>query len=225
MRRFPVISAAVAALLAVSAAQAVPILIDDFNSPDMVVIDQIGGGATVVNSPGLIPNSRFVSHELLSGINTLTGDGSKVTIGSATFPAGSLEVANSSGRDSEVKVGWTIPAGLVPAVGSGGVASMAVTVVESDGNPTSLELFVNNVSQGTFFIAGNTSNDTNYFLLSAAAQNALAGGGQLMLVINGDTGWDLTLDSFGIEVPEPGSMALVGLALLAGGAASRRRKA
>ena len=102
---------------------------------------------------------------------------------------------------------------------------MAITVVESDGNPTSLELFVNNVSQGNFSIAGNTSNDTNYFLLSAAAQNALAGGGQMMLVINGDTGWDMTIDSFGIEVPEPGSMALVGLALVAGGVASRRRKA
>ncbi len=225
MRRFPVISAALAALLAFSNAQAVPILIDDFNSPDMVVIDQAGGGATLVNSPGLIPNSRFVSHELLSGINTLTGDGSKVTIGSTTFPAGSLEVANASGRDSEVRVGWTIPAGLVPTTAAGGVASMAITVVESDGNPTSLELFVNNVSQGNFSIAGNTSNDTNYFLLSAAAQNALAGGGQLMLVINGDTGWDMTIDSFGIEVPEPGSMALVGLALVAGGVASRRRKA
>ena len=225
MRRIPVISTAVAALLAVFSAQAVPILIDDFNSPDMVVIDQVGGGATLVNSPGFIPNSRSVSHELLSGTNTLTGDGSRVTIGSTTFPVGSLEVANASGRDSEVKVGWTIPAGLVPAVGSGGMASMAVTVVESDGNPTSLELLVNNVSQGTFSIAGNTSNDTNYFLLSAAAQNALAGGGQMVLVINGDTGWDMTIDSFGIEVPEPGSMALVGLALVAGGLASRRHRA
>ena len=224
MSRFPVILAAVAVALAVANAQAVPILIDDFNSPDMVVVDQAGGGATVVNSPGLIPNSRFVSHELLAGINTPSGDGSKVTIGSTTFPAGSLEVANSSGRDSEVRLGWTIAPGLVPTTAAGGVASLAITVVESDGNPTSLELFVNNVSQGFFSIAGNTRNDINYFSLSAAAQNALAGGGQLMLVINGDTGWDLALDSFGIEVPEPSSMALVGLALVAGGAASRRRK-
>lgn len=224
MRRISAISAAVVSLLAATSAQAALILIDDFNSPDMVVVDQAGGGATVVNSPGLLPNGRVVSHELLTGTNTLAGNGSKVTIGSTSFPTGTLEVANASGRDSEVKVGWTIAAGLVPTAAMG-LASMAVTVVESDGNPTSMELFVNGLSQGNFFIPGNTFNDTNYFALSASAQNALAAGGQMMLVLNGATGWDMTVDSFGIQVPEPSSVALVGLALVAGGVASRRRKA
>jgi PEP-CTERM motif len=223
MRRLSVITAAVAGLLLASSAHAVLILIDDFDTPDMVVFDQLGGGATVVNSPGLLPNGRVVSHELLTGTNTLIGEDSKVKIGSTTFPAGSLEVANASGRDSVVTVTWTIAAGLVPTVAMG-TASLAVTVVQSDGNPTSLQLFVNNLSQGTFSIPGNTANDTNYFALSAAAQTALAGGGSMKLVINGDTGWDMTLDSFGINVPEPGSVALVGLALLGAGAAARRRK-
>ncbi len=189
----------------------------------MVVIDQAGGGATVVISPGNVPNGRIVSHELLTGSNTPNGNGSIVTIGSTTFPAGSLEIANASGRDSEVSVSWSVAAGLVPSVAQAS-ASLAVTVVESDGNPTSLELFVNNLSQGTFFIPGKTFNDTNYFALSAATQTALAGGGTMKLVINGDTGWDMTLDSFGINVPEPSSIALVGLAMLAAGSAARRRK-
>lgn len=223
MRRLSLISAVVAGLFVASSAQAALILIDDFNTPDMVVIDQAGGGATVVASPGLVPNGRVVSHELLAGTNTLAGAGSKVSIGSTTFPAGSLEIANASGRDSEVSVSWTVAAGLVPTVAMAS-ASLAVTVVASDGNPTSLELFVNNLSQGTFFIPGNTNNDTNYFALSAVAQTALAGGGTMKLVINGDTGWDMTLDSFGINVPEPSSVALVGLAMLAAGAAARRRK-
>ncbi len=221
MRRNTVFTAGVLGILAASSAHSALILIDNFDSPDMVVIDQAGGGATVANSPGLLPNGRVVSHELLAGINDLAGSGAKVTIGGATFPVGSLEVANAGGRDSEVKLSWSIAAGLVPTTAVS-PALMAVTVVASDGNPTSLELLVNGISQGNFFIPGNTFNDTNYFALSAAAQNALAGGGTMMLVVNGETGWDVTVDSFGIEVPEPSSVALVGLALLAGGIASRR---
>jgi hypothetical protein len=44
-------------------------------------------------------------------------------------------------------------------------------------------------------------------------------------VLNGSNEWDLSLDSFGVTIPEPTSIALVGLALLGAGVASRRRQA
>jgi PEP-CTERM motif len=222
MRRFSAISAVVAGLLSATSAQALLVTIDDFNTPDMLVADQIAAGATTALSPGGVPNGRELSHELLSGINDLAGSGSKVTIGSQTFPVGQLEVANASGRDSQVKVSWTLASGLMPTTAIA-PAWIAFTVTQSDGNPTSLELLVNGTSEGMFAIPGNTINDTKYFALSALAQNTLAGGGQLMLVLDGATGWDMTVDSVGIQVPEPTSVALVGLALVAAGAASRRK--
>lgn len=90
------------------------VTLDDFNAPDMEVIDQAGGLATMANSRGGVPNNRWLSHKALSGPNDLAGTGCKVKIASLSFPVGRLEVANALGRDSEVKVGWTLDAGLVP---------------------------------------------------------------------------------------------------------------
>ena len=228
MRRissFAAASSLVAGLFAASSAQALIVTIDDFNAPDMLVIDQAGGGATMANSPGGVPYSRWLSHELLAGPNDVNGDGSKVKIGSLAAPVGSLEVANANTRDSEVKVGWTLDAGLIPTTASSPATWLALTIAESDSNQTSLEILVDGISEGVFAIPGKTINETKLFALSALAQNKLAAGGALTLVVNGDTGWDMSVDSLGIQVPEPSSVALVGLALLAGGVATRRRQA
>jgi hypothetical protein len=222
MRRLSVITAALAAAFAVGNANALVILIDDFNSPDLTVIDQAGGGATVVGPT--LPNGRTVSHELLAGTNDLGGSGSIVKIGTVAFPAGSLEMANANLRDSEVKVTWTLAAGLV-LDSSNGPASFLFDVLASDGNPTTAELFFNNVSIGLFVIPGNTFNLPLAYGVSAATQNLMNAGGTMTLAINGATGWDMSLDSFGVTIPEPTSLALVGLALLGAGVASRRRKA
>jgi hypothetical protein len=53
----------------------------------------------------------------------------------------------------------------------------------------------------------------------------LNAGGTLTMTVDGDNGWDLSLDSFGLTLPEPTSLGLVGLALLGAGVASRRRQA
>jgi uncharacterized protein YaaW (UPF0174 family) len=78
---------------------------------------------------------------------------------------------------------------------------------------------------GSYSIPGNTSNLPLSFAVSAATQNLMALGGNLELVLNGSNEWDLSLDSFGVTIPEPTSIALVGLALLGAGVASRRRQA
>jgi hypothetical protein len=45
------------------------------------------------------------------------------------------------------------------------------------------------------------------------------------MTLSGGDAWNLVLDSFSITVPEPTSLALVGLALLGAGFAASRRKA
>jgi hypothetical protein len=61
--------------------------------------------------------------------------------------------------------------------------------------------------------------------VNAVQQAALNAGGTLTMIVDGGNGWDLSLDSFGFSIPEPTSLALVGLALLGAGVASRRRQA
>jgi hypothetical protein len=73
------------------------------------------------------------------------------------------------------------------------------------------------------------------FGLSAAQQNAINAGGTLRLELTGQSGWDLTLDAFGFDfqstrtpgtpVSTPGTLALLGAALMGAGLASRRRRA
>jgi hypothetical protein len=167
MRRLSTLVAALATVFTVGSANALVVLIDDFNSPDLEVIDQAGGGATV--SLPTNPNGRYVSHELLSGTNTLGGIGSSVTIGSSSIPTGSLNVNNSTGRDSEVKVGWTLANGLI-LDNTFGPASFLFDVITSDANATSAALYFNNVLIGSYSIPGNTSNLPLSFAVSAATQ-------------------------------------------------------
>lgn len=221
MRRLSAITAALAVAFAVGNANALVVFIDDFNGPDLTIFDQAGGGATVFGPT--LPNSRTVSHQLLAGINNAFGAGSSVNIGNLAFPVGSLEMANANLRDSEVRVTWTLAMGLVPD-SSSGPGSFLFEVLASDGNPTTAELFFNALSIGLFVIPGNTVNLPLAYGMTAATQNLINAGGTLTLAINGLTGWDMSLDSFGFSIPEPTSLALVGLALLGAGVASRRRK-
>lgn len=64
------------------------------------------------------------------------------------------------------------------------------------------------------------------------SSGVLDAGGVLELVVNGTPGWDLQLDAFGLAyndpvvtpnpIPEPATLALVGLGLLGAGALRRR---
>lgn len=204
---------------AVGGAQAAPtvVIVDDFNSPDVLLQDQLGGGATTLSDA-----QRSAAYELLAG--PANGNGSTLKIGSQTFPVGLLEVANASGRDSQATISWNIAAGLIPAEAVN--VGLFLQIVQSDGNSTSVDFALDGNSLASFSIPQNTNNLGLSFGLSAPELVLLSGGGMLEMTLNGDTGWDLTADLFGFsyQVPEPNSIALAGLALL-GLATKRRRRA
>lgn len=243
MRKITALAAAVGAAFAVGNASATVFIVDTFDGPDMFVADTALGGGLASQGPVGPVNppanslSRTVTHELLAGTNGNQAS-SNVTVGSQTFPAGAITVANAASRDSQVTVSWTLPAGFIPN-SSAGPASLVFDLLFSDLG-VNFQLFYN----GVLFSAQNFPPYDGVtdpagpppplgplsvaFALTAAQQNAInAGVGtqELKLVIDGETAWDLTLDSFGIRIPEPATLALAGLALLGAGLASRRRKA
>lgn len=218
---------AIAALAASTLAVAVPtvINIDNFDSPDVGPVSAPLGG-TVTNTDLV----RTWSISTLAG--PANGNGATLTIGSGTFPVGLLEVANASGRDTEVTVSYNLPANVLASIPANAInISFFFEVVQSDGNPTDIAFTLGGNPLAAFAIAPNTSMQGLSFGLNAAQLATLAAGGDLALTLNGATGWDLTLDQFGfsfdvpasVPVPEPASLALVGLALAAAGIASRRK--
>jgi hypothetical protein len=233
MRKFTALLAALGAAFAVGNANALVILVDDFDAPYALVADSTGADGTVATgavqslayAPSKLATHRTLSHQVMTaGVSGNTGTLSSVSVGGLpNFPVGSLQMANASGVDSEVKVSWT----LSPVALSGPV-SFAFKVIESNqGTPTSMNTldFTLNGSALASVALGNVSNTDFFFSLNAAQVASLAGGGALVMTVNGTPGWDLTLDSFGLQVPEPTSLALVGLAMVGAGVASRRRKA
>ncbi len=61
-------------------------------------------------------------------------------------------------------------------------------------------------------------------LNASQASSLLTAGKVLKLTIDGGNNWDFSGDNLTLTVPEPATLALVGLALLGAGVVSRRRK-
>ena len=230
LRKLSRLVVALAATVAFSNASALFIMVDGFDGGpfDQTVTDGTRNGVAVVQALAGAPFSRSVSHDLLRcpgpgafGFATCTD--SFTRMGSASFDA--LEVNNGVLRDAQVKVLWTLPVGLVPTFLVGGQAEFYLDLLSSDSNPVSVTMLFNNIQVSpTFNVPPNTFNTVLVFSIPVVQQNAMNAGGTLELRLDGSNGWDFLLDSIGIQVPEPTSIALVGLALLGAGVLSRRRK-
>ncbi len=194
----------------------------------VTTVQEIDGFA----SPGVSIAGTGTSTDAVRSVSvTATANTSSLDIGATSSNGSALEVSNRVGQDSTVNLTWTLGALTLP--GDALNVGFFFKVLESDGNPTSLAFTLNGNALASFAIPGNTSNKDLSFGLSAAELASLSAGGTLGLQLDGASGWDFSLDTFGVSfeqnvttpsVPEPGSLALVGLAL-AGIAAARRKKA
>jgi MYXO-CTERM domain-containing protein len=190
-------------------ANAAVITLDDFSEDQGPVTDTTTSGGDERNE---ITLGNGIDREIRVDLDTAIAPPQAT----AQVTAGILDVTNGTGDDSDVEIRWdSIPGGLVPTGATN--VNFFFGVVASDANPTSVTFSLGGVNLGTFSIGPNTFSQTIPFAIDAALLNA---GGELELEINGQPGWDLALDSFGVSfdepaaAPLPGTLALLGLGLL-----------
>lgn len=214
------------------------ITLDDFDTPDVSLVSaQLGQLAST--SPGADPYQRSSFIQMTTGPAVAVPGGavSTLKIGNTTFPAGALSVSNDDGVASFGQVNYTLPAGFFtlgkngyPNGGPGTVVTAGTPVdfffnVRRNDLPITVTVF-RGAGSTMFNLPGGLLNQPFQVPLTAADFAAIDAGGTFAIRLTSNVpSWDASIDSIGFFVPEPGSFALAGLALVAAGLAARRRKA
>jgi hypothetical protein len=225
-------------------AQASVVLIDTFDTPaaGQYIYDPVSGLPVATGSytgavnPAGTVLGRTVTTELTQGSNAGAppvvppGSGANVRINQLT-PLGTFAVSNISSANSLVTVSWTLPVSFIAApVSALGEASIVFDLLYSDIMPTVATFSYDGVVLGSLTMPIVTPvtqpGIRESFSLTAAQQLAISSGNNKVLSMSlaGPLDWDFRMDNFGIDVPEPGTLPLVALALLAVAGCVRSRK-
>jgi hypothetical protein len=224
--RFAPLVAALAAVFAISSASATTVLIDGFDYGTFTNLHSPGTNvAALTGSPG-IATDRTVTL-----VTTQTGTGGAQASPSAYVSDSVYSYSSGSLWNGTSTIAWTIPAASF--VDNGGPVSLYFdTLFSNSGNPTdpvsNVVVFGGTALGGvpiTSYLPITSSSVVNQFTLTPGQVTSLLVGGTLTATFSGNSAYDIIIDNFGLALPEPTSLALVGLALVGAGIATRRRGA
>lgn len=244
---------AAASCVAASSAHALVLVLDDFSTPtpgvtiadwdgieandnstvdgslaDNLTTAGVSAFVTSRNIRHIVDDAALIAANAGGCLVNCTGSESRASIGTLpTFPPGQLNMANSGAVDSQVQVRWTL--GPIVATGAGTISLDIKTNnpgTTSGSVPNFVEAYLTNGAVTEFL--GNydlffPAPGTTFIALSAAQIASLADGAVFRLDFQGSPEWDVNIDNLTLTIPQPGTLALVGAALVGLGAAARRR--
>jgi hypothetical protein len=214
MKKFLLPLAFVASLLP-AAANAALVTLDDFSiaHADLTAANP---GPTSINLSANINRTLTLS-------NIVNGGSTADPI--LSVAGGILSVSNGAGDDSTATLTYNFTGGLGNALSVGGPGTLVLNVFESNpGVPVvnnTIDVFVN----GSATALTTLSFGSGLGLVGNVNIADLAGISSLSFVFNGNSSFDISLDSIAVQTPEPASLALLGAGLVGVGLCARRRKA
>lgn len=172
-------------------------VIDDFSTPDPAVL--IDGSP--LNVPAVHTDAiRTATVTQIAG----NGTGTWIRVGNdRAFLGPVFESSNDSGRNSIVKVDWTLPVSTIPSGATN--TNLRFWVIATDGNTIHVQWYLNNAPLASADVPGNTSMKNLDVPVTAAQLNA---GGSLRVVITGSSSWDAAFGAASLVWTDPIDLTL-----------------